>query len=131
MNRARWILAIFGIASVLVGLAVLMSGRIDNLLISALSSWLHRPLSFHWISRIRAIGYLIAAGGVLLLLIRFLAVPRKAAPPTAARRDVRVFFFFAVMIALLWLPPILVGHSESFSGERYWWLHDDAMISMR
>ena len=32
---------------------------------------------------------------------------------------------------LLWLPVVLIGHSTTIAGERYWWLGDDAMISMR
>lgn len=34
-------------------------------------------------------------------------------------------------IILLWLPVMLFGRSVVIDGERYWWLFDDAMISMR
>ncbi|MCS6907095.1 MAG: hypothetical protein RML93_04320, partial [Anaerolineales bacterium] len=37
----------------------------------------------------------------------------------------------ALLIVAVWLPVVLVGHSTSIAGERYWWLGDDAMISMR
>ena len=36
-----------------------------------------------------------------------------------------------LFLLLLWMPVVLLGHSAVISGERYWWLGDDAMISMR
>ena len=35
------------------------------------------------------------------------------------------------LLLLIWGPVLIRGHSAVISGERYWWLGDDAMISMR
>ena len=35
------------------------------------------------------------------------------------------------MLLILWLPVLFLGRSAVLGGQRYWWLHDDAMISMR
>jgi hypothetical protein len=37
----------------------------------------------------------------------------------------------ALAIVILWLPVALFGQSAMIAGDRYWWLGDDAMISMR
>jgi hypothetical protein len=34
-------------------------------------------------------------------------------------------------LLLLWGPVVIRGHSAVIGGEKYWWLGDDAMISMR
>jgi hypothetical protein len=37
----------------------------------------------------------------------------------------------ALILLLLWGPAVILGHGAVIAGERYWWLGDDAMISMR
>lgn len=37
----------------------------------------------------------------------------------------------AAFIVVYWGVAILLGHSAEIAGQRYWWLHDDAMIGMQ
>ncbi len=70
------------------------------------------------------IGLLAAAAALLQNRIRRLG-------DLLLQRERLFLVVAALLLVLLWLPSILYGHSAVINGERYWWLGDDAMISMR
>lgn len=131
MKRIGLVAVLLGIICLLSGLAILSGGKLDNLLLFASSSLLNKPISPHWIGKLRVLAYFMSLGGIILVVMGLLAVRGKSIATSFTRSDARLFAVFAAAILFLWMPPVLIGHSASFSGERYWWLHDDAMISMR
>jgi hypothetical protein len=53
-------------------------------------------------------------------------------PVTSIDRTERLLLvIFASVLVALWLPRVLIGCSLTVAEERYWYLGDDAMISMR
>lgn len=54
----------------------------------------------------------------------------KKAKPLIAKDSALMAISMLALVAL-WLPIVLIGHGATIAGERYWWLCDDAMISMR
>lgn len=72
------------------------------------------------------LGVKILLGGVLLSVAGVLAVQTGWSVEYKT-----VVIGGAAVILALWLPVVLLGNSTEMRGERYWWLGDDAMISMR
>lgn len=72
------------------------------------------------------LGVKVFFGGVLLACAGLLA-----ARPLPAAKPRTIIIAGAAAILMLWLPVVLLGHSTEMRGDRYWWLGDDAMISMR
>jgi arabinofuranosyltransferase len=54
----------------------------------------------------------------------------KPAPCTESM-DRLVIAVGSMVLLGMWLPIIMLGRSAVIGGVRYWWLGDDAMISMR
>jgi hypothetical protein len=69
--------------------------------------------------------------GISLVLIGWLLLPRWKQVRALADRPYFLPLLAIIVLVVVWLPIILLGRSAIISGERYWWLDDDAMISMR
>ncbi|MBI5669104.1 MAG: hypothetical protein HZC41_13960 [Chloroflexi bacterium] len=72
------------------------------------------------------LGVKILLGGILLSVISLLAT---RSVPSVDHKTIVIGGTVAILV--LWLPVALFGYSTEMRGERYWWLGDDAMISMR
>jgi hypothetical protein len=64
-------------------------------------------------------------------IVAVLAVPRARSFAVGLVRRDRIVRTVAVLMAALWTPIAIFGHSAVVSGGRRWFLFDDAMISMR
>ncbi len=102
--------------SLLLGIAALVRGK--------------APLP-HWLGILHSIATQILIGGALFAGFGWLMGVKWT--PTIRLAGKRSAVLGAAMLALsaLWLPSVLVEHSQVIGGQRYWWLFDDAMISMR
>ena len=70
--------------------------------------------------------------GVCIIVATLVILPQlPTLIPLARQRSSVVVGSSMVIVVLLWLPVILFSPSAVIDGERYWWLFDDAMISMR
>ncbi len=69
--------------------------------------------------------------GCGLVLSGWFIVPRRAQVRALADRPYFLPLLAMVILVIVWLPIIGLGRSAIISGERTWWLDDDAMISMR
>lgn len=82
--------------------------------------------------KLLSIGSELLVYGVGIIVLTFVVLPQLPNLISLARqRSSVVVGTSIVIIVLLWLPVILLGKSTVIDGERYWWLFDDAMISMR
>ncbi len=125
IKAARLILAIVGLSLIVLGVAVLTSSWLDNLMLSAISFWKRVPPAPHWLNKLRILGVKSMLSGVFTVIFGWSVLPRW---PKKER-----FILAAALLVLvaLWLPVVLFGCSATIAGERYWWLSDDSMISMR
>jgi hypothetical protein len=120
-----------GLLLVVAGLALVLSGPMDKFLFSAVSLIKGRPPAPHWIHRARLIALLTLFGGGLPLTLGTLAPAGWFSAAARVLKERYVLVGAIVALLLLWLPPVLVGNSATFAGQRCFWLDDDAMISMR
>ena len=128
---ARRIAIAAGLFLVVAGLALVLSGLLDKLLLSAVSLMKGRPPAPHWLNLVHLIAILVLACGGLPLTIGFLVPAGWFSAAARILKERYVLVAAIVVLLLLWLPPVLLGHSVTLAGQRCWWLDDDAMISMR
>jgi hypothetical protein len=60
-----------------------------------------------------------------------MSLQRRSLIGSLAKKDFALLAASILVITALWVPVVLIGDSTVIDGERYWWLHDDMMISMR
>lgn len=136
-KRKLWITAakavVLTVSLVLIGLGVLMSigGAADVFMFDLLSSWTGAPPTPDWLVKMHALGVELWLSGLAILAVGWLALPRRAQIAGLARQTNIATRAALLLIVILWLPVVLFGQSTVIGGERYWWLGDDAMISMR
>ena len=124
------LLVIVGLSLTIVGATVVTSLWVDNLLLSAASYLKDQPPTPHWPDKVRRFGGDALLGGVLIASFGSLVLWREALEPLTQKKH----FLTAVAILVLstlWLPIALLSLTAKIAGERYWWLSDDAMVSMR
>jgi hypothetical protein len=131
VKGARRIAIAAGLFLVVAGLALVLSGLLDKLLLSALSLMKGGEPAPHWLNRVHLIAVLTLICGGLPLTLGFLAPASWFSSAARILKERYVLVGAIAVLVLLWLPPVLVGHSVTLAGHRYWWLDDDAMISMR
>lgn len=128
-----------GLVLLLIGYAALSDGKAHSLLLSLLLEMNPDPPSTTDVqeSLILVGREMVLRGGILLLAGGWLW--GKPLFPAAARRLITwlnahrrwVLITTMMAVAVFWLPVIWGGYSADMGGVRYWWLFDDAMISMR
>ena len=118
-----------------VGLAtlglVVMAASLASLSLPLLSSLRSRFPSLARSDAFTGLGLEAILIGCGLVLIGWLVVPRRAQVRALADRPYFLPLIAMALLVIVWLPIILLGRSAVLSGERTWWLDDDAMISMR
>lgn len=133
----RVLLIVGGVFLIVLGVAILASDWVENSVESnLLMIWERQPSPPHslpprWVGKMYLLGVETLVGGLLMGVFGWLVLPRWTSVISLTRK--KHFFLIASILALvaLWLPVIVIGHSASIAGERYWWLGDDYMISMR
>lgn len=118
-----------GFLFVIAGLLILQDGWLTNLLLSAKSSWTGNPPQIHWVGILHLRGVEAILLGIFIVLSACFRISRWDKDISLTRK--RAPLLALSLLAFLWLPIILLEKSMTIGGERYWWLHDDAMISMR
>jgi hypothetical protein len=125
----RIILAV-GIFLILAGTFVAFIRSTDALLLSVFRPILGQaPVTF-WADKLHLVGYEIAIIG-FSIIVAGLIILRRESFKKFAENGKNAAVVGIVLLILLWLPAVLFSHTATFNGERYWYLGDDAMISMR
>ena len=131
IKSARLIFVIGGMSLMAIGVAVLSNGYVDSLLLSAVTLWKGLPPGPHWLVKRNFLAINTLVVGAVLAIFGWLILPRWTWVTSLARKERFLLVTATLMLVTFWLPVVLVGRSETIAGERYWWLSDDAMISMR
>lgn len=128
-KTVRYFVVAAGASLIVLGLLMLTSGRFDDLLLSLISFWKGKPPAPHWLGKLHAIGIEVLLSGIVLVAIGWFALLRRSLIMSLAHKYSALSA--TSILVVLWLPVVFIGHSSTIAGERYWWLGDDAMISMR
>lgn len=134
VNKTRVFLLVVSLSFIALGITILASGLVDNLLLSAISLYKGKPPTPYWLAKLHELhmlGVVVLLSGVVAAGIGWLGLPRWYLVVSLAKKDLVLLASCTITLIVLWLPVVLIGHSETIAGERYWWLCDDAMISMR
>ena len=127
----RFIVVGIGLFLTLLGLVVLFSGFVDDLLLSLGAFLKGAPLAPRWPGHLSNLGGDALLSGVAIIVFGWLLLPREALVISLAQKQYFLSVAGALVVSVLWVPVIIATHSTIIAGERYWWLTDDAMISMR
>jgi arabinofuranosyltransferase len=130
-KKVRYFVLAAGMSLIVLGLLMLTSGWFNNLLLSLISFWKGKPPAPHWLGKLHAIGTEALLSGIVVVAIGWLILPRWNLLVSLLHRDLVLLATSVLAVVILYLPVVLIGHSATIAGERYWWLGDDAMISMR
>ncbi len=120
-----------GIFIAALGLAVRSSMWLDNILLWLISTFKRRPLSPFWLEKLQFFGMDLLLFGIVVAVIGLFVVSKWSLVFSKAQNDSFILTTTMIIMAALWLPVVLFGHSSTIAGEKYWWLDDDAMISMK
>lgn len=131
IDLARAGLIIAGIGLVVIGAALWSSSSLPDMVMALVARVRGAPTQPDWPRNLRLSGLEALAVGLLLVIVGAFAVPRWRQLEFWLERPRVLFAVAAGTLVALWLPVILLGRSAIIEGQRYWWLGDDAMISMR
>lgn len=127
----RWKRLLLVCSSVLIIIGILIVTTVEQLL-PLIASLRATPVEKDWTIKLYLIGGEFLAYGVGMALVGLFIWPQWVSLVSFARRNTTAILKATIAaMLLLWLPVIIIGRSISIDGERYWWLLDDAMISMR
>lgn len=129
--RLRPALVVAGVGLIAAGAAILIGAQREPL-VSVAAALRARFPSLAQPAALTGLALEALILGTLALLAAWLIVPRRAQLERLVAARPGVLIGAAVMLLIvLWLPIILWGRSTVIDGTRYWWLDDDALISMR
>lgn len=120
-----------GLCLALLGTAILTNRWVNDLLLSSLALIKASPASSDWPRNMQLSAFEILVEGIVIVAVGVLAIPRLDRITYLMERTRLLEFTSVTVLVALWLPVVLIGRSAVIAGERYWWLGDDAMISMR
>jgi hypothetical protein len=124
-------LALAGIGLAVLGLAVIASPALLQVLIGVVASGRGGTPAPDLARNLRLVGWEALGVGVLVTAVAAVCGLRWPQVSAVLRSRNAASALGIGAIVLLWLPVILSGRSAVIGAERYWWLGDDAMISMR
>ncbi len=130
----RLLLGSIGLILAALGYAALTDGWANALLLNLLAINPAAPPTPDWRTNLTSFGQEIMLRGILLL-----AALGWLVAPSRWRRLIllhlqqpwKLATGAVLALAVLWTPVVTSGYSAIIGGKRYWWLFDDAMISMR
>jgi len=125
-----WIIA--GISAVIItgGIAIIESRAFQTIALDVIALLRRSESVTFWSDKMQWLGVEMIISGALLL-VGSQVVIHKEIYLAKIWRESAVSISAVILLIALWLPIIVWGHSAVIGGERYWWLDDDAMISMR
>ncbi len=129
MRRFVLSLILLSIFLIAIGTLLLKSG--------AERHWLKLPflsentLGPHLFSQIGVLAQEALFRGILLLVLTLIVTWQMKRIRGWNMKPTRMVVIAAIVFAAICLPVVISGHSAIIAGERYWWLADDPMISMR
>ncbi|MBN2354656.1 hypothetical protein JXO59_01000 [candidate division KSB1 bacterium] len=131
MNRITSISLFIGLTSLVIGIVLLFCEPAQNLLRSSASLIKITALGPHFFSRLNVLAGEAIFRGILIILLGWLLLSRWQIIQKYFKNKKRAVWIAMALLAVICAPVILFGHSTIIAGERYWWLADDPMISMR
>ncbi len=129
---AKLITGYGGCILLILGYAALSNGWFHHLLLGQLGIDPAAPPTPNWRENLQLFGQDLLFRGMLLVGATLWMVSPK--PPTifaTLERRRLLLPLVSIVLVVCWLPVVVVGYSAVIGGVRYWWLFDDAMISMR
>ncbi len=132
-NKSKKLWAHFiALPGIVLGLAgiIIAAGWLDGLLLSFISFWKGRPITSEWHDKLHILGFELLAGGAVLFFIGLIG-QNWTWIISWCKKEYSLLIIPFLAIVIFWLPIVFIGHSTVIGGTRYWWLGDDAMISMR
>lgn len=130
-SQYKSMLLVVGLVLVFVGVVLGSNPWAERIFLFAASVWKDKMPMPHWTSALHFFAWQILLSGVLFVAFGWL-IGVQWRPTFRLAQDKRVVLGTAIAIlSILWLPIALFARSEVVAGERYWWLYDDAMVSMR
>lgn len=127
----RWQRMLLAGSATLLVIGLIITTNADRLL-SLVASFIGTTLKKDSAIQIHFLGGEFLVYGIGMAVAAIVILPRWRSILMAARQYQQIVLGIAIaVIILLWLPAMLFGRSVVIDGERYWWLFDDAMISMR
>ena len=125
------VISLTGILFILSGLFILYSGMVDNAILGLFSAYFNKAVASHWYDLLKFTGVELLYMGVIILISWFCFNKIFKKKSDFKENKWYLMFLGLFLIVVLWLPVIICGRNAVIDGVRYWWLHDDAMISMR
>ncbi|MEW5821177.1 MAG: hypothetical protein AB1782_13370, partial [Cyanobacteriota bacterium] len=122
---------VMGFLLIFSGLFIFINNQLDQTILSFLSIILKQPVDIQWYSLLKFIAIELFYSGILLLLFSFIVKKIFSNGRSFKDNQIHIFIIGLILIIFIWLPVIIFGRNCFIEGIRYWWLHDDAMISMR
>jgi hypothetical protein len=115
------------------GALVLASSWTDSVLLgAAMAASRHAAAEPDWMRNLRALGVEAICEGVLLVCGGVIAVPRwRGVLRWAETTNYGLPVAATALLLIVWTPVVVFGRHTVIDGRVYWWLGDDAMISMR
>ncbi len=131
-RAALLLLGLVGLLLVAIGFAALTRGSAYALLLDILGIDPRTPPDVRWGYNLFMVGRDLLLRGVLLLAaLLWLVQPYQQRIGAFLQKRYLLSAIGIVILVALWLPTVLFGYTTVIGGERYWWLIDDMMISMR
>jgi hypothetical protein len=131
-RQIQVLLGALGLALILAGLLSLGYGRVHELLLEVFTPFAPGPEEVPPEFRLIRLGLDLMFRGFLVLVVFVWLTLRlgRAREPGQRRGGLLVPVAILALMAF-WLPTILLGYSAVIGEERYWWLFEDMMITMR
>jgi hypothetical protein len=128
---AQILLASAGGLCLAAGAAVLWWEPFRRIVVEAIAAWKGTPPAPDWPVKISSMSVEALLAGLLLLGMSFAAGSGAKVVRWIEARARWVTAASGALLLGIWLPVILGSRGVTLAGERFWWLFDDGMISMR
>jgi hypothetical protein len=111
---------------------ILLTDKALDLLLSAVSAIKSEPIHKEfWTDQINFLSQKLILIGLFFLAYNQYVYTLIGKLSWLTQKKYLLEMITAIFLLIIYLPPVFLGVSSSISGERYWWLFDDEMISMR
>lgn len=131
LNQRLSIIVIIGLILIISGITGLTFTPLGNLVYLAVLMF-NKDLSLlNWSLILFCYSFELVVSGVLLVILYKLIQHWLSKNDSLAEYKNYLFLLGIILLFLLCFPIILFGRSTIIDGVMYWWLRDDAMISMR
>ncbi|MBU1880572.1 hypothetical protein KKA08_00960, partial [bacterium] len=130
VKASSWIIGALSTAFIAGGIALLESPSLHPLALQVIAILRDADSVSFWSDKLQWVGVELVVLGIIFLAGSQIVIYKEIYLAKNWRQTAVTATAMIVLVAL-WLPIIIFGHSAEIGGERYWWLGDDAMISMR